>query len=114
MKFSRHKTGFLEIFLLTVLLIWFAFHYQHTLNQLHPEWVMLGLAIGLVWCLRHKLCLPFILLLLIAGMLLYQWFVVIPSCINWLKQEISADSKIMVNGKIQQTSFKSGSYSTSS
>ena len=70
MKFSRHKTGFLEFFLLTVLLIWITFRYQHTLNQLHPEWIMLGLAIGLVWCLRHKLHLPFILLLLIAGMLL--------------------------------------------
>ena len=42
MKFSWHKTGFLEIILLTVLLIWIAFRYQDTLNQLHPEGIMLG------------------------------------------------------------------------
>ena len=69
MKFSWHKTGYLEIILLTVLLIWIVFRYQHTLNQFHPEWIILGLAIGLVWCVRDKLHLPFNLLLLIAGML---------------------------------------------
>ena len=48
MKFSLHKTGYLEIVLLTVLVIWITFRYQHTINRLHPEWFILVLAIGLV------------------------------------------------------------------
>lgn len=102
MKFSWHKTGLMEIIILPVVLIWIVFRYQHTLNQLHPEWIMLGLGLGLVWCLRHKLHLPLILLLLIAGILLHQWFIILPSSKNWLQQEISAESKIMVNGRIRQ------------
>ena len=42
MKFIWHKTGFLEIILLTVLLICIVFRFQHTLKKFHPEWIMLG------------------------------------------------------------------------
>ena len=102
MKFSWHKTGLLQIIIVSVLLIWIVFRYQHTLNQLHPEWIMLGLGLGLLWSLRHNLHFPLILLLLIGGMLLYQWLFVLPSTMNWLQREISAESKIMVNGRIRQ------------
>ncbi len=102
MKFSWHKTGLLQIIIVSVLLIWIIFRYQHTLNQLHPEWIMLGLGLGLLWSLRHNLHFPLILLLLIGGMLLYQWLFVLPSTMNWLQREISAESKIMVNGRIRQ------------
>ena len=88
MKFSWHKTGFLEIISLTVLLTWIESRYQHILNHLHPEWIMLGLAICLVWCIRHKLHLPFILLLLIAGMLLRGVLVLPCGLLSLLANEI--------------------------
>ena len=102
MQFKWYKTGFIEFSALAAAVIWLSFRYQHTLNQLHPEWILLGLSLGVLWCLRHNLYLPLFLLLLSAGILLYQWFVVLPSTENWLKQEISAESTIMLNGKIQE------------
>ena len=42
MNFSFYKISILEIILLTVFLIWIACCYQDTLNQLHPEGIMLG------------------------------------------------------------------------
>ena len=43
-----------------------------------------------------------LLLLLIAGTLLRQWFVVLPNSLKWLQEEISAEEAIMLNGKIQE------------
>jgi ComEC/Rec2-related protein len=102
MQFKWHKTGLIELTSLLAALLWISYRYQHTLNQLHPEWILLGLGIGVLWCLRHNLYLPLFLLLLIAGILLHQWFFVLPSSVKWLKQEISAESTIMLNGRIQQ------------
>ena len=41
-----------------------------------------------------------LLLLLIAGTLLHQWFVVLTNSLKWLQEEISAEEAIMLNGKI--------------
>ena len=87
MQFKWHKTGLIELTSLLAALLWISYRYQHTLNQLHPEWILLGLGIGVLWCLRHNLYLPLFLLLLIAGILLHQWFFVLPSSVKWLKQE---------------------------
>ena len=102
MLFKWHKIGLLEFASLLAVLIWIFFRYQHTLNQLHPEWILMAVALGVFWCLRYNLYLPLFLLLLIAAILLHQWLVVLPSSVNWLKQEISAESTIMLNGRIQQ------------
>ena len=106
MLFKCYKTGLLEFASLLAALIWISLRYQHTLNQLHPEWILLAVALGVFWCLRHKLYLPLFLLFLIAAILLHQWLVVLPSSVNWLKQEISAESTIMLNGRIQQRILK--------
>ena len=102
MQFKWHKTGLIELTFLLAALIWISFRYQDTLNLLHPEWIILGLGLGFLWCLRHKLYLPLFLLLLIAGTLLHQWFVVLPNSLKWLQEEISAEEAIMLNGKIQE------------
>jgi len=102
MQFKWHKTGLIELAFLPAALIWIFYRYSHTLNQLHPEWILLGLGLGVLWCLRYNLYLPLSLLLLIAGIILHQWLVILPSSVNWLKQEISAGSTIMLNGKIQE------------
>jgi len=102
MQFKWHKTGLIELIFLLAALIWISFRYQDTLNLLHPEWIILGLGLGFLWCLRHKLYLPLFLLLLIAGTLLHQWFVVLPNSLKWLQEEISAEEAIMLNGKIQE------------
>ena len=106
MLFKWHKIGLLEFASLLAVLIWIFFRYQHTLNQLHPEWILMAVALGVFWCLRYNLYLPLFLLLLIAAILLHQWLVVLPSSVNWLKQEISAESTIMLNGRIQQRILK--------
>ena len=100
MQFKWHKTGLIELIFLLAALIWIFFRYHETLNLLHPEWIILGLGLGFLWCLRHKLYLPLFLLLFIAGTLLHQWFVVLPNSLKWLQEEISAEEAIMVNGKI--------------
>ena len=41
------------------------------------------------------------MLLLIAGTLLHQWFVVLPNSLKWL-QEVISEETIMLNGKIQE------------
>ena len=102
MQFKWHKTGLIELTFLLAALIWISFRYQDTLNLLHPEWIILGLGLGFLWCLRHKLYLPLFLLLLIAGTLLHQWFVVLPNSLKWLQEEISAEEAIMLNGRIQE------------
>ena len=102
MQFKWHKTGLIELTFLLAALIWIPFRYQDTLNLLHPEWIILGLGLGFLWCLRHKLYLPLFLLLLIAGTLLHQWFVVLPNSLKWLQEEISAEEAIMLNGRIQE------------
>ena len=102
MQLKWHKTGLIELTFLLAALIWISFRYQDTLNLLHPEWIILGLGLGFLWCLRHKLYLPLFLLLLIAGTLLHQWFVVLPNSLKWLQEEISAEEAIMLNGKIQE------------
>ena len=102
MQFKWHKTGLIELTFLLAALIWISFRYQDTLNLLHPEWIILGLGLGFLWCLRHKLYLPLFLLLLIAGTLLHQWFVVLPNSLKWLQEKISAEEAIMLNGKIQE------------
>ena len=102
MQFKWHKTGLIELAFLPAALIWIFYRYSHTLNQLHPEWILLGLGLGVLWCLRYNLYLPLSLLLLFGGIILHQWLVVLPSSVNWLKQEISAGSTIMLNGKIQE------------
>ena len=109
MLFKWHKTGLLEFTSLLAALIWIYYRYQHTLNQLHLEWILLAVAFGVFWCLRHKIYLPLILLVLTAAILLNQWLVVLPSSVNWLKQEISAESTIMLNGRIQQRILKEDS-----
>ena len=109
MLFKWHKTGLLEFASLLAALIWIYYRYQHTLNQLHLEWILLAVAFGVFWCLRHKIYLPLILLVLTAAILLHQWLVVLPSSVNWLKQEISAESTIMLNGRIQQRILKEDS-----
>lgn len=53
-------------------LIWIYYRYQHTLNQLHLEWILLAVAFGVFWCLRHKIYLPLILLVLNAAILLHH------------------------------------------
>jgi len=106
MLFKWYKTGLLEFATLLAALLWIFSRYQHTLNQLHPEWILLAVVLAVFWCLRHNLYLPFFLLLLIAAILLHQWLVVLPSSVNWLKQEISAESTIMLNGRIQQRILK--------
>jgi len=106
MLFKWYKTGLLEFATLLAALLWIFSRYQHTLNQLHPEWILLAVVLGVFWCLRHNLYLPLFLLLLIAAILLHQWLVVLPSSVNWLKQEISAESTIMLNGRIQQRILK--------
>ncbi|MBT5834861.1 MAG: hypothetical protein HOH83_08705, partial [Deltaproteobacteria bacterium] len=58
MQFKWHKTGLIELFFLLAALIWIFFRYHETLNLLHPEWIILGLGLGFLWCLRHKLYLP--------------------------------------------------------
>jgi len=102
MQLKWHKTSLIELTFLLAALIWISFRYQDTLNLLHPEWIILGLGLGFLWCLRHKLYLPLFLLLLIAGTLLHQWFVVLPNSLKWLQEEISAEEAIMLNGKIQE------------
>jgi len=102
MQFKWHKTGLIELTFLLAAVIWIYFRYQDTLNLLHPEWIILGLGLGFLWCLRHKLYLPLFLLLLIAGTLLHQWFVVLPNSLKWLQEEISAEEAIMLNGRIQE------------
>ena len=102
MQLKWHKTGLIELTFLLAALIWISFRYQDTLNLLHPEWIILGLGLGFLWCLRHKLYLPLFLLLLIAGTLLHQWFVVLPNSLKWLQEEISAEEAIMLNGRIQE------------
>jgi len=102
MQFKWHKTGLIELTFLLAALIWISFRYQDTLNLLHPEWIILGLGLGFLWCLRHKLYLPLFLLLLIAGTLLHQWFVVLPNSLKWLQEEIYAEEAIMLNGRIQE------------
>jgi ComEC/Rec2-related protein len=102
MQLKWHKTSLIELTFLLAALIWISFRYQDTLNLLHPEWIILGLGLGFLWCLRHKLYLPLFLLLLIAGTLLNQWFVVLPNSLKWLQEEISAEEAIMLNGKIQE------------
>ena len=106
MLFKWYKTGLLKFATLLAALLWIFSRYQHTLNQLHPEWILLAVVLAVFWCLRHNLYLPFFLLLLIAAILLHQWLVVLPSSVNWLKQEISAESTIMLNGRIQQRILK--------
>jgi ComEC/Rec2-related protein len=102
MQLKWHKISLIELTFLLAALIWISFRYQDTLNLLHPEWIILGLGLGFLWCLRHKLYLPLFLLLLIAGTLLHQWFVVLPNSLKWLQEEISAEEAIMLNGKIQE------------
>ena len=102
MQLKWHKTSLIELTFLLAALIWISFRYQDTLNLLHPEWIILGLGLGFLWCLRHKLYLPLFLLLLIAGTLLHQWFVVLPNSLKWLQEEISAEEAIMLNGRIQE------------
>ena len=102
MQLKWHKTSLIELTFFLAALIWISFRYQDTLNLLHPEWIILGLGLGFLWCLRHKLYLPLFLLLLIAGTLLHQWFVVLPNSLKWLQEEISAEEAIMLNGKIQE------------
>ena len=46
MQFKWHKTGLIELTSLLAALLWISYRYQHTLNQLHPEWILLGLGIG--------------------------------------------------------------------
>jgi len=98
MQLKWHKTSLIELTFLLAALIWIPFRYQDILNLLHPEWIILGLGLGFLWCLRHKLYLPLFLLLLIAGTLLHQWFVVLPNSLKWLQEEISAEEAIMLNG----------------
>ena len=43
-----------------------------------------------------------LLLLLISGTLLRQWFVVLPNSLKWLQEEISAEEANLLNGKIQE------------
>ena len=102
MQFKWHKTGLIELTFLLAALIWISFRYQDTLNLLHPEWIILGLGLGFLWCLCHKLYLPLFLLLLIVGTLLHLWFVVLPNSLKWLQEEISAEEAIMLNGRIQE------------
>ena len=102
MQLKWHKTSLIELTFLLAALIWISFRYQDTLNLLHPEWIILGLGLGFLWCLRHKLYLPLFLLLLIAGTLLHQWFVVLPNSLKWLQEEIPAEEAIMLNGRIQE------------
>ena len=102
MQLKWHKTSLIELTFLLAALIWISFRYQDTLNLLHPEWIILGLGLGFLWCLRHKLFLPLFLLLLIAGTLLHQWFVVLPNSLKWLQEEIYAEEAIMLNGRIQE------------
>ena len=102
MQFKWHKTSLIELTFLLAALIWIPFCYQGTLNLLHPEWIILGLGLGFLCCLSHKLYLPLFLLLLIAGTLLHQWFVVLPNSLKWLQEEIFAEEAIMLNGRIQE------------
>ena len=102
MQLKWNKNGLIELTFLLVALIWIPPRYQDTLNLLHPEWIILGLGLGFLWCLRHKLYLPLFLLLLIAGTLLHQWFVVLPNCLKWLQGVIFAEEAILLNGKIQE------------
>ena len=102
MQLKWNKNGLIELTFLVDALIWIPFRYQDTLNLLHPEWIILGLGLGFLWCLRHKLYIPLFLFLLIAGTLLHQWFVVLPNSLKWLQEEISAEEAIMLNGKIQE------------
>ena len=101
MLFKWYKIGLLEFALLVAVLIWISFRYHYTLNQLHPEWILMAFALGVFWCLRCNLYIPLFLLLLIEAIFLQQWLVVLPSSVNWLKQETSAESIIMLNGRIQ-------------
>ena len=89
MQFKSNKTGLIDVTFLLTALIWISFRYQDTLYLLHPEWIILGLSLGFLLCLRHTLNLPLFLLLLFAGTLLRRWFVVLPNSLKWLQKEIS-------------------------
>ena len=102
MRFKWHKTSLIELIILLAALILISFRYQDTINQLHPEWITLGLGLGFLWCLHHNLFLLLFSLLLIAGILLYQWFDVILSSLHWLQKQISVEAIIMLNGRIQE------------
>ena len=105
MQFKWHKTGLIELIFLLAALIWIPSRYQDTLSLLHPEWIFLSLGLGFLWCLRHKLYLPLFLLLLIAGTLLRQWFVVLPNSLKCLQEEISAEEAIMLNALLEGLKF---------
>ncbi|MBC8257811.1 MAG: ComEC/Rec2 family competence protein [SAR324 cluster bacterium] len=109
MQFKWHKISLIETFCLLAVIIWIFLRFQHTLNQLHPEWILLALGLGFLWCLRHNLYLPIFLLLLLAGILLHQWFVILPNSLSWLQKEVSAETAILLNGRIQERSVENDS-----
>gem|GEM_PF-6457327 len=106
MLFKWHKIGLLEFASLLAVLIWIFFRYQHTLNQLHPEWILMAVALGVFWCLRYNLYLPLSLLLLIAAILLHQWLVVLPSSVNWLSRKSQQNQQLCSTAGFSNESSK--------
>ena len=96
----------LEFASLLAAMIWIFYRYLQTLNQLHLEWTLLAVFFGVFWCLTHKVYLTFVFLFFVSAILLHQCLVVLSSSVNWLKQETSAESTIMLNGRIQQRILK--------
>ena len=107
---QRAQKRFAQICVTATALIWIYYSYQHTLNQLHLEWILLAVALGFFWCLCHKIYRPLILLVLTAAILLHQCLVILPSSLTWLKKIISAESTIILNGMIQQQIPKEDSF----
>jgi hypothetical protein len=46
MLFKWHKTSLREFASLMAALIWIYYRYKHTLNQFHPEWILLAVFFG--------------------------------------------------------------------
>ena len=102
MRFKWHETSLIELIILLATLILISFRYHDTLDQLHLEWFTQGLGLGFLWCLHHNLFLLLFSYLLIAGKLMYQWFVVILSSLHWLQKQFSVEVIIMLNDRIQK------------
>ena len=53
MQFKCLKTCLIGLTFLLAVLILISFRYQDTLHLLYPEWIILGLGLSFLWCLRH-------------------------------------------------------------